>query len=239
MASNRINTIKANTKHTLQKVTPTNIIDKNLQRKTIMSFVEKHGLVYFGYVNHLTDEHRLIRGLTVSPHQRDNHYAIGSFDGYDVAFVQRTVRDGLSKKSKSYKWLVFEIDLHSQIDLPHIFIGSNAHSGDFYKKLFSTFVYFRQNKLSIFDQKSSSINNKYSLYTAPAYLVSARNLIREELAEQIAINFYPLAIEISSGSIYVYADNQRATTSLLTKMLKNSVWLAQQIDAQIQATKYV
>ncbi|MDN5835328.1 MAG: hypothetical protein L0H36_01700 [bacterium] len=239
MPSKRLNSLKAGTKHTLRRVTPTNIIDRNLQRKTIMNFVERHGLVYFGYVNHLADEHRIIRGLTVSPHQRDNHYAIGTFDGYDVAFVQRTVQDGLSKKSKNLKWLVFEIDLQSQIDLPHIFIGSNAHSGDFYKKLFSTFVYFRQNKLSIFDQKSSSINNKYSLYTAPAYLVSARNLINEALAEQIAINFFPLAIEISSGSIYIYADNQRATPNLLTKMLKNSVWLARQLDQQIQSTRYI
>jgi hypothetical protein len=37
-------------------------------------------------------------------------------------------------------------------------------------------------------------------------------------------------LEIADGVLYIYAENQRITASLLERMLKNGLWMARVLD---------
>ncbi|HMH69872.1 MAG TPA: hypothetical protein VK502_00580, partial [Candidatus Saccharimonadales bacterium] len=50
---------------------PAGIIQSQLHKRVFMQFADKIGFVYFGYVNQRSDDHRLVRGLTVSSNHRD------------------------------------------------------------------------------------------------------------------------------------------------------------------------
>ena len=72
---------------------------------------EKVGLVYFGYVDQRDDDHRLIRGHTVSQTHQDNHYCIGTVRGYDVMLALRNdVIRTRSGKDERCHWLIYAID---------------------------------------------------------------------------------------------------------------------------------
>ena len=76
-------------KRALRHSRPSHLLRKRQQRGAIESFADKAGLVYFGYVDQRDDDHRLIRGHTVSATHQDNHYCIGTVRGYDVMLVLR------------------------------------------------------------------------------------------------------------------------------------------------------
>src|ERR1044072_5775592 len=92
---------------------PAKVLQSRLHKRVFMQFAEKIGLVYFGYVNQRSDEHRLVRGLTVSAGHRDSNYCVGSFQGYDIALVERidTIRFP-GKSSKTHNWIIMTFDLH-------------------------------------------------------------------------------------------------------------------------------
>ena len=79
-------------------------------KRIVNQFADEFGLVYFGYVSQRSDEHHIVRGMTVSTNHHDDHYCIGTFDTYDVVFVERsdTLRNG-----KKHQWHIMEFDLKS------------------------------------------------------------------------------------------------------------------------------
>src|SRR5688572_20415029 len=116
-------------KQFLKSFVPGQVIQSRLHRRMFQQFAEKIGLVYFGYVDQRSDEHRPIRGLTMSARHVDNHYCIGSFRGYEVALVERT--DTLTfpgKPTKGHTWIVMMFKLNVAVDLPHVFVGLHSHS---------------------------------------------------------------------------------------------------------------
>ena len=61
----------------------------------------QYDMVYFGTVSQTDDdEYRMIRGLTLSPHQRDENYCVGSVFDYDVVLLERTSAIHTPKKPK-------------------------------------------------------------------------------------------------------------------------------------------
>lgn len=216
----------------LKAFVPAKVIQSRLHKRVFMQFAEKIGLVYFGYVDQRSDEHRLVRGLTVSANHRDNHYCIGSFEGYDMTLVERvdTIRFP-GKPAKTHDWIIMAFDLHAPVDVPHVFIGLHTHSEAFYAQLFTKFSYLTKVPLGTFGAYDPAFTQRYAVYTEPSQSVAAERLFDQEIARTIAAHFGSLTMEIADGCLYLYAEHQRPSMALLDKMAKYGVWLAKSIDA--------
>lgn len=198
-----------------------------------MRFAEKVGLVYFGTVDHEDDEQRIVRGLTTSPHYRDTHYTIGTYDGYDVAFVERS---GAVKvphgKLERQQWLVMEVDLRTQADLPHVFLGKQSHTQAFYLQFMTKFSYMTRIPIGAPEGYDEKFLRHYTLYGRIVDQLEVTSLFDPALAKAIVDHFHELAVEVSDGCLYLYAENSIPTESVLESMLRYGVWLAQTIDAR-------
>jgi len=221
----------AKSKHLMKTFVPARVIQSHLHKRVFMQFAEKAGLVYFGYVDQREDEHRLVRGLTVSASHRDNHYCIGSFQGYDMTLVERvdTIRFP-GKPPKTHDWIIMAFDLHTPVDVPHIFIGLHTHSETFYAHLFTKFSQLSKVPLGTFGAYDPAFTSKYAVYTEPAQSITAERLFDQKITKTIADHFGSLTIEIADSCLYIYAEHQRPSLALLEKMVKYGAWLAQSID---------
>jgi hypothetical protein len=208
-----------------------NGIASRRRRQAIIKFAAKFGFVYFGHVDQHDDEHHIIRGLTVSSSYQDEHYSVGSFDGYDISLVDRyDMISRPNKAIKTHRWLIFEFDLHNGKDLPHIFLGGHSHVGTPYEKLFTSLPSMQKVPLGTFGIHSEEFTKRYSLYASATQFIEVERLFSTEITRTIAAHFWPLSIEIYEGSLYIYSDNNTVSANLLETMLKNGLWLATQID---------
>lgn len=213
---------------------PVSIIDSRARRRLIQQFADKIGLVYFGAVNHQSDEHTLVRGVTLSPHHYDNHYCIGSFDGYDMTLVERSavLRTKGSNKTKQHIWHILAIDLRTRSDVPHVFLGSHTHNELFYDQLLATQHSFRKMPDENLTQHAGTFTSQYSIFASPTQYSDISQLLTTEVTNVIGNHFSPLAIEITDDVLYVYCDQQNPTTQILNTMLRNGLWLAKYIDSR-------
>lgn len=204
-------------------------------KRIVVAFAEKMGLVYFGQVSQLSDDHPLIRGLTLSPRHRDKHYTVGTVNGYDVAFVERTDTIQFPGKPRSnHVWNIVQVDLHTSKDLPHIFIGLYSHSETFYANLLTKFSQLKKATYGVLGVPHEAFIKKYVLYTEPDETLTAERLLDHAMTAEIGQHFGSLTIEISDGSLYVYSDNHITSRKLLEVMMQNALWLAEQIDERAE-----
>lgn len=216
-----------------QQFVPTKVIKSRLHSRTFKQFATKVGLVYFGYVDQRNDEHSLVRGLTVSTKHRDNHYCIGSFEGYDVTLVERVDTIHFpGKQAKTHNWVIMTFDLHRSVDLPHVFLGLHTHGEAFYAQFFTKFSHLIKVYFGITGAYDKDFLNRYTVFSKADQAISAERLFHPALAKVIAEQFHALAIEICEGTVYIYAEHHRPTAALLDKMLTRGLWLARSIDAQ-------
>lgn len=213
----------------------TSALRQRATKRTILAFAEKMGLVYFGQVSQLEDDHPLIRGLTLSPKHRDRHYTVGTVQGYDLAFVERTDTIQFPGKPDSYHlWNIFQVDLHTTKDLPHIFIGLHSHSETFYAHLLTKFNQLKKTTYGVFGAPHEAFLKKYVLYTEPDETLTVERLLDHTITAEIGQHFGNLTIEISTGNLYLYSDNHTTSKKLLEVMLQNAIWLAEQIDERAE-----
>lgn len=208
-----------------------NGISTQQRKKAILKFVNNFGFVYFGHVDQHDDEHHIIRGLTVSSSHQDEHYSVGSYDGYDVSLVDRY--DILKKPNeslKTHRWLIVEIDLHNGKNIPHIFLGSHSHTDSSYAKLFTAVPTLQPVPLGTFGQHSEEFSSRYSLFAAASQFIEVERLFTANVTRTIAAHFWPLAVEIYDGALYVYIDSKNISADLIQTMVQNGVWLASKLD---------
>jgi hypothetical protein len=200
-------------------------------KRIIKSFADEYGLVYFGSVSQHDDEHQIIRGMTVSHKHQDAHYCIGTYGNYDVTFVERS-DTLLSKKNKrQHTWHIFQFDLHTKKDLPHIFIGLHTHSESYYLQLMTKYSHLRPLVLGALYRQIPSFEANYRVFGQPARHIDIEKLLSATVGEMYVKNFGSLAIEVKDGSLYVYSEKIQLTKTLLEAMIKNGTWLAGHIDS--------
>lgn len=213
-----------------------NVVPNNrTSKRVVMKFAEKSGLVYFGAVNQHRDEHHIVRGFTVSSTHSDSHYSIGSIDGYDVTLVDRSdfVRSPEGKKVRC-NWLIIEVKLHTLQDIPHIFIGTRNHDPKPYYTLFTTFPALKEVDLGTFEPYGTEFTDRFCIYAKPTQAIQVERLIPAPTARVIGAHFWPYSAEIHEGTVYMYADDERITASLLKSLLEDGVWLAKHLDNQAE-----
>lgn len=201
-------------------------------KRMIMDFAERSNMVYFGFVSQLSDEHRIVRGLTVSTKHQDHHYCIGTYHGYDVVFVERS--DTLLTSGHKHTWHIMEFDLNTKIDLPHIFIGSPIHGNGFHSLLKAKYSTMLPTPIGLTAVYPKEFTEYYRLYTNPSQAVLAEQLITPDIANMVAGHFKGLVVEIVDHSLYVYSEKPHLTSALLDTMIANGVWLARQVDEKSQ-----
>lgn len=196
-------------------------------KKIITNFAESVGMVYFGYVSQSSDEHHIVRGMTVSTKHHDDHYCIGTYESYDVVFVERT--DTL-RNGKKHSWHIIEFDLKAPADIPHVFIGSGKHGHGFHELLNIKYSSMQPITLGASQQYPADFASKFQLYTTPAHALALEQLITPEVASVVASHFTGLVVEVTDQALYIYSEKAHLSSELLEIMLKNGVWLAAQLD---------
>lgn len=220
---------KLRAKRALRHMAPSHVVWTRVTKRTIMRFAEKVGLMYFGYVDQRNDDHRLIRGHTVSATHQDNHYCIGSFKGYDVMMVLRNDVVEVShaqKREQRCHWLILTIDLHTRYDVPHCYIGHHDRDHAF-RAYFEPLSPLALGSLHTYSHRFLS---DYSVYAKATHAIEIERIISPDVSAVIAEYFASASIEIEDGTLYLYIESQRPTEALLEKMLSNGVWLAESID---------
>lgn len=199
------------------------------KKRIINNFCDDYGLVYFGSVSQREDDHQIVRGLTVSNAHKDSHYCIGSNDGYDVIFVERS--DTILTNNR-HVWHIMEIDLKLAKDLPHIFIGSPTHGMGFHTLLKTKYPYLSCAPLGAFGKHSTEFTDFFYMFTRPDQWVMAERIFTPDITETVGKHFRGLVLEIAKDSLFVYSEKPYLTPQLLTTMLTNGIWLARMIDTK-------
>ena len=213
---------------TLRHLRPSHIVKTRMTGGTIARFAEKVGLVYFGYVDQRDDDHRLIRGHTVSQTHQDNHYCIGTVRGYDVMLTLRNdvIRTNTGKEQRCH-WLIYTIDLHTKADVPHCYVGHRSRDDVFAAS------YRQLHPLAIggLGAYPHSFSGQYTMYGAATNSYAIERIINPQIAEVIATHFQGMSIEIEDGAVYLYVESERPNEAQLEKMLSNGLWLVEAIDS--------
>lgn len=205
------------------------------RKRVISRFAEKVGLLYFGTVNQHSDDHRVVRGFTVSSSHQDNHYSIGSVGGYDITIVDRS--DVVRQHDGSiftYNWLIMSFDLHTKQDTPHFFLGARNRNPKPYATFFATFPVLKEVNLGTFEEYGSEFTSRFSLYAQPSMSIEVERLIPANAARVLGVHFWPFSAELHEGVLYIYSDDERVTPNLLETMFENGLWLANHLDLQIE-----
>jgi hypothetical protein len=212
-----------------------NILDATNRRRTIAKFAQKHGLIYFKSVNSAASQINVVRGMTSSIDQRDNNVCIGTHDGYDMVFIERTATMSFGDMpSTEHRWHIMQFDLHSHSNLPFVFIGTRQQSRTFYAKLFSTYREVRHVDATLYLTSPKPFQTHYTVIASPAEHVFLTQLLSEPITSTMAKHQQPFAIEMYGDSLYVITEASQATMQSLTKMLHYGLWLAKHIDESIQ-----
>lgn len=213
-----------------------NVSANRVKKRLILKFAKKMGLIYFGAVDQHKDEHKVVRGFTVSSSHRDYHYSVGSVDGYDMILVDRT--DVISQKDGStaiYNWLIMAFDLNTKIDVPHLFINSNNHNPAAYGSLFDTFPILTPVTLGTFEAYDPEFTNRFTIYTQPSDFIEVERLFPSRTIRVLGAHFWPYSAEVKDGVLYIYSSDDHITQNTLDTMLEIGIWLAKQIDSQIES----
>lgn len=229
MMKRLVHTLKRHAARIIHTAKPSAVREGRRKRRVYQQFTEQNGFVYFGYVDHVDDDHSVIRGLTATSKRTDNHYSVGSQNGYDLAFVERRVASS-NPLAPPHTWTILDISLRGGIDHPHVFMGTGHHSDRFYAHLFFKFRHLRAVPLGTFEQYDQQFTDNYRVFAAPSSFLDTERLFSARLAHVIGSHFRPLAIEVANEHLYIYADNQKVTLGLLQTMLQNGLWLAEELD---------
>lgn len=224
-------------KHIVRGITDTITLKKarvaRKKKRTIADFCEEVGLVYFGFVSQRDDDHHIVRGMTVSNDHRDHHYCIGTYDSYDVVFVERSDK---IITNDHHIWHIFEFDLKVAKHLPHIFIGSSSQGKGFHALLSAKYPSLHPAHLGVFGRHAPAFTDHFSLYSKPEQWLTSEKIFTPDITEALGNHFKGLVMEISDDSLYVYSEASHTTPQLLQTMLKNGIWLAKIIDEKSRHT---
>lgn len=224
--------LKHRARHLLHKATPKHIIGRQSTARVFRRFAHDLGLVYFGFVDQQDDEHRLLRGMTVSTSHRDHYYSVGTFRGYDIALAVR--RDTLKypdKRLKDHHWTIVTVDLHSSYELPNLYIGHT----NIREQLLARYSNLTQLNLGQYrtEPYPERFMREYSVYGLMTHAQFIELLLQPKMTEIIAERFDGMSIELHENTVYLYSPTKHPNRSLLERMVNGGLWLADALDKRV------
>ena len=216
-----------NIKDISKHISPAHLSRGYTAGREIRKFTKLVGLIYFGSVNQVDDEYRLVRGITASNTHRDTHYSVGSFDGHDIAVVIR--RDALhyaDDRVRRLEWTIMTVDAHTDYELPHIFISHDKAR----EILLAKYSQLTPLVVGIHEPHDPQFTDQYTVSADIAHAVEVEDFITPDITHAIQTQFDNIAIEIEDNTVYLYTSHDRPTLAELERMASNGIWLAQKLD---------
>ncbi len=199
--------------------------------RLLKRFAKKLGLIYFGTVDQHTDEHDVIRGLTVSTTHKDTHYAVGSYDGYDMSMVDRfdtiVARDG---SKTTHTWMIMRIDLETDVTLPHMFLRPLGHEPEAYSQFFTAYHHLLPINTMLDPSHTPEFHGRYELYATSTHIAEIEEYLTPAVTQVISARLWPHAIELFGNKLYIYTTDTELTEPLLNTALESGLWLARIFD---------
>lgn len=204
-----------------------------LQRQraaTIKQFGRTLGLVYFGSVDQHTDEHEAIHGFTASLSHIDHHYMVGTYNGYNIRFVDRSDIVHSHGNRREQTWAIVEIELESH-SLPHtIFVPTGKEAAE-YSRVYATQLHLQPLNAMAFANHSPEFHGRFQILANPSHAQKVSSLFTSPLIVGIASRFWPHAIELERNKLIVYITEHRLKKTVLESTLASALWLAEAIDS--------
>ena len=220
-------------KHILKQLLPAHVIQAKIHKQVFLRFAQAYGFIYFGLVNQRHNDHRLVRGLTLTAKHRDSHYCLGAHESYDVTLVERVSTITYPHRSpQKHTWLIMAFDLHTVHDIPHLFLTNTRHDETFFQNLFTKFPYLTKVSLGGINTYHQSFLRQRTMYASLRDVHEVADIFVPALANKINDHLGNLSFEIYDKVLYIYAEHQRPTYSLLSRMLHEGIWLAKEVDAK-------
>lgn len=185
----------------------------------------------------MTKSHRVIGGLTASTTHHDYNYMYGTIDSYAVRVVDR--RDVVMGEARAVgvRWIITEIDLQHNSDVPHIFIAPNGSDRVPYSRLFRTAPALTPIDLGSSQHYPVDFGTHYTLYARPSVAQLCEALLTPYVAKHIVARLFPHAIELHHGRLYVYASHTLITRPIIDTLVGQAVWLAKTLDNNSSAQR--
>lgn len=212
------------------RIAPGNILQKKATGAVIRAFAESIGMVYFGHVNQRDDEHRLLRGVTVSNTHVDEHYSVGTYQRYDIALTVR--RNAADKSRQLPTWTIVTIDLHSDYDIPWTIMTPRANT----QLVASHHTQLTELPMT-HSQTALQFNQTNTLFGTMTHALEVERLFSDIILHGLTSSFRDLSVEVVDNTVYVYLQTQTPTKRELERLVSNGVWLAQHLDYTAEKAK--
>ena len=208
--------------------------DLRTRGTTLRKFSETIGLVHFGTVHQHDDDYDAIRGFTASLTHRDTHYAVGTYNGFNIRLVNRfdVIRIATNPNHEQL-WTILEIELDTR-GLPHMFFVPTGREAGEYGRLYATQPTMQPLNSMIFDNKSPEFHGRFQILASPAHSHQVEALFNSPIIVGIASRFWPHGIEIEHGKLLIYITEHRLTKAVLESALASGLWLAETIDESVE-----
>ena len=212
----------------VQALTLQRMRDTRRRGRVLRSLSKSLGLVYFGAVDHRHDDHDVVRGLTLSTTHRDAHYMVGSFDGYDIALVDRIDSSGKDVT----KWVIIQVRLKIDHAVPHIILVPHVHQARFDRSI-AGLRHVQPIDSLVPEQYPHDVTQRYTLYGPAHDTLTVQQYITPQRAHSLAIRLWPNALELKDGMLLVYIQEHRLDKTVLAATVESALWLADQIDDSV------
>jgi hypothetical protein len=201
---------------------------------TLRKFSELLGLVHFGTVHQHDDDIDAIRGFTASLSHQDTHYAVGTYNGYNIRLANRfDVIRIAGNPHHEQLWTIIEIELE-QKHVPHLFFVPTGQEAGEYGRLFATHPGIQPLNTMLLDNKSPEFHGRFQMYASPAHSHEVERLFTSPVIVGIGSRFWPHGIEIEHGKLLIYITQHRLTKTVLETTLASGLWLAETIDDTVE-----
>lgn len=229
MMAERI-TLPLSLRRAFKRMSPAHIASTLISARTIKRFADSVGMVYFGHVDQRQDDHKPIRGHTTSNTHIDSNYCVGRIKDYDCLLVTRNDTRLINGYLRHYHWLVMSVELHSVVNIPHMYVGYHANEAEYAHAPGSLPVVYVPQRQSY----PHEFVQHYVLHGSSAHAMEIGALINKNVADVLLSHFGGASVEIIQKTLYVYIDTPKPTEQQLQSILSNTVWLAETIDTAIE-----
>lgn len=200
----------------------------------VQKFSKSLGLVHFGAVNQHDDDYDAIRGFTASLTHQDTHYAVGTYNGFNIRIVNRfDVIRIAGNPNHEQLWTILEIELDRHT-VPHMFFVPTGREAGEYGRLYATQPHMQPLNSMLFDNRSPEFHGRFQILASPSYAHEVETLFTSPIIVGIGSRFWPHGIEIEHGKILIYLTEHRLTKAVLETALASGLWLAETIDETVE-----
>lgn len=197
---------------------------------TLKNFAETLGLVHFGAVHQHDDDIDAIRGFTASLTHRDTHYAVGTYNGFNVRVTNRfDVIRIAGNPNHEQLWTIVEIELDAR-EIPHMFFVPTGHEAGEYGRLYATQPNMQPLNSLLTENHSPEFHGRFQILASATHSHKVETLFTSPVIAGIGARFWPHGIEIEHGKLLVYITQHRLTKTVLESTLASALWLAETID---------